>query len=88
MTSACIPTVYSIFSLSCFKQVEPPAGIVSVRSSSPLFIMREIKLLYYTIPKVLNIYSHPVNVNALNIVVSITVLAVRTPSCPIFFAIT
>lgn len=87
MTSACIPTVYSIFSLSCFKQVEPPAGIVSVRSSSPLS-MREIKLLYYTIPKVFNIYSHPVNVNALNIVVSITVLAVRTPSCPIFFAIT
>lgn len=87
MTSACIPTVYSIFSLSCFKQVEPPAG----DCFCPFFfavIMREIKLLYYTIPKVFNIYSHPVNVNALNIVVSITVLAVRTPSCPIFFAIT
>lgn len=66
--------------------------MITVFGSSECFVrrmfMKEIQLLYYTIPKVFNIYSHPVNVNALNIVVSITVLAVRTPSCPIFFAIT
>ena len=66
--------------------------MITVFGSSECFVremfMREIQLLYYTIPKIFNIYSHPVNVNALNIVVSITVLAVRTPSCPIFFAIT
>ena len=36
----------------------------------------------------LNTYSHPVNVNALNNVVSITTLEDSTPSCPIFLAIT
>ena len=66
--------------------------MITVFGSSECFVrgmfMSEIQLLYYTIPKIFNIYSHPVSVNALNIVVSITVLAVRTPSCPIFFAIT
>lgn len=66
--------------------------MITVFGSSECFVrrmfMKEIQLLYYTIPKIFNIYNHPVNVNALNIVVSITVLAVRTPSCPIFFAIT
>lgn len=55
--------------------------MITVFGSSECFVrrmfMKEIQLLYYTIPKVFNIYSHPVNVNALNIVVSITVLAVR-----------
>ena len=36
----------------------------------------------------LSTYSHPVSVNALNSVVSMTTLEVSTPSCPIFFAMT
>ena len=38
--------------------------------------------------RLLSMYSQPVTVNALNSVVSITVLEVRTPSCPIFLAMT
>ena len=49
--------------------------MITVFGSSECFVrgmfMSEIQLLYYTIPKVFNIYSHPVNVNALNIVASI-----------------
>src|SRR5699024_3962417 len=42
----------------------------------------------HTSPMLLNIYSHPVRVNALNSVVSITTLELNTPSCPMFFAMT
>lgn len=42
----------------------------------------------YTSPRLRSTYSHPVSVNALSSVVSITTLEESTPSCPIFFAIT
>ncbi len=45
-------------------------------------------LIYYTSPRLLNMYNHIVSENALKSVVSITTLEVKTPSCPIFFAIT
>ena len=43
--------------------------------------------MVYTSPITLSMYSHPVSVKALSSVVSITVLEVRVPSCPMFLAI-
>ena len=47
-----------------------------------------LKEFSYIHPILLSTNSHPVKVNALNMVVSMTILDVNTPSCPIFFAIT
>ena len=57
--------------------------------SNGLFLRsRILYFLSYISPRDLSIYTQPVTVKALNIVVSITVLEVRTPSCPIFLAMT
>ena len=51
-------------------------------------VSKVLKSMNYIKFMLFNMYSHPVSVNALNRVVSITTLELRTPSCPIFFAIT
>lgn len=43
---------------------------------------------FYTNPTLFNIYNHMVRENALKTVVNITTLEVKTPSCPIFLAMT
>ena len=51
-------------------------------------VSKVLKSMNYIKFMLFNMYSQPVSVNALNNVVSITTLELRTPSCPIFLAIT
>lgn len=65
------------------------AGKCRIKRKILLFSVPFIILhAFYTNPILRRMYSHPVMVNALNNVVSMTTLDVSTPSWPMFRAIT
>lgn len=81
-TDACAPNLTQII-LYCMR---PTSGFPK-RSGYEVSLYKET-ILIHTKFILFKMNSHPVNVNALNTVVSMTTPDVSVPSCPIFFAIT
>ena len=78
----CAPNLTQII-LYCMR---PTSGFPK-RSGYEVSLYKET-ILIHTKFILFKMNSHPVNVNALNTVVSMTTPDVSVPSCPIFFAIT